>query len=44
MPIYLLKGPATISGYIAGVATAWLAQFAHDDDVLKSFLEKEGRN
>jgi len=33
-----------MSGYIAGVATARLAQFAHDADVLKCFLKKEGRN
>jgi len=44
MPIYLLKGPATISGYIAGVATARLAQFAHDADVLKGFMKEEGCN
>jgi hypothetical protein len=44
MPIYLLNGPATISGYIAGVPTARLVQFAHDADVLKSFLKKEGRS
>jgi len=44
MPIYLLKGPATISGYIARVSTARLAQFAHDADVLKGFLKKEDRN
>lgn len=44
MPIYLLKGAGTISGYIAGVATARLAQFANDAAVLKGFLKKEDRN
>lgn len=44
MPIYLLKGPATSSGYIAGVATARLAQFAHDAGILKVFLKKEDSN
>jgi len=44
MPIYLLKGHATISGYIAGVAALWPAQFAHDADALKGFVKKEGRN
>ena len=40
----LIEGHCHYLCYVAGVATARLAQFAHDADVLKGFLKKEGRN
>ena len=45
MPIYLLKDPATFSGYVAGVAIIRLALFTHDSDVVTGFfsLSKERR-